>query len=95
MATTSPIHGGGAQPIHIDTTGRAFGGPTLLVYGFATAEDAVAAGFRAEAGPAMSVVIVDPSWLIGGDPKATPVYIAPDDMAVEGGYSTPITIANP
>lgn len=88
--TTLQAHGGGAQPISIDTSGKVAGGPALRAYVFANEAAALAAGYVCEGGPAMSVAIVSAGWLTEADPSALPVYIAPANMPVEGGYANPM-----
>lgn len=95
MTTTLPSHGGGAQPISIDTSGHIAGGPAIRAYVFTTLLDALAAGYVCEGGPAMSVALVtEPQWKAEGDPAATVFYIAPAGMPVEGGYANPIVQVN-
>lgn len=90
MSTTLPVHGGGAQPISIDTSGKVAGGPALRCYIFASSATAQAAGYVCEGGPAMSVAVVDDPWKQEGDPLALPVYVVPDGYPVEGGFAVPI-----
>ena len=90
MTTTLQAHGGGAQPISVDTSGRVQGGPALRCYVFASEAAAVAAGYVCEGGPAMSVAIVGAEWKTEGDPSALVVYTAPAGMPIEGGYAQPI-----
>lgn len=90
MSTTLQTHGGGAQPISIDTSGKVTGGPALRCYIFASAATAQAAGFVCEGGPAMSVAVVGTGWLDEGDPSALPCYQVPAGYPVEGGFAVPI-----
>ena len=96
MTTTVPTHGGPAQPVSVVTDGKAIGRKAMRAYGFATAADAAAAGYLCEAGPAMTVIVVTQAQLnsgefvLDGDPKSLPVYLAPAGMAIEGGFSQPI-----
>lgn len=96
MTTTAPTHGGPAVPAHIVTDGKTIGRVALRAYGFPTAAAAYAAGFVAEAGPAMTVIVVTQAQLDAGtfaldaDPKAIPIYTAPSGMHIEGGFSCPI-----
>lgn len=98
--TTLQTHGGGAQPASIDTSGKAFGGAALRVYGFDSEADARAAGFVCEGGPAMSVALITDAqinagaWRLEGDPAALVVYTAPAGMPIEGGYSVPVYPVN-
>jgi predicted RecA/RadA family phage recombinase len=68
----------------------------MRAYGFASEAAASAAGYRCEAGPAMTVIIVTQAQLnsgqfvLDGDPKALPIYTAPVGMRIEGGYSQPV-----
>jgi hypothetical protein len=99
MTISIPIHGGGAQPVSSDTSGKTIGRVALRAYGFPSEAAAIAASYRSEAGPAMSVYVVSAAQLasgafvLDGDPKALPVYAAPAGMKVEGGYSQPIYVA--
>ena len=96
MTTTVPTHGGPAQPVSVVTDGKTIGRQAMRAYGFATAADAAAAGYLCEAGPAMTVIVVTQAQLnagtfvLDGDPKSLPVYLAPAGMHIEGGYSQPI-----
>lgn len=100
MTTTIQTKGGSVQPASVNTDGKTIGRVALRAYAFPTAAQAVAAGFHsAESGPAMSIVLVTQAQLdagtfvLDGDPKATPIYTAPVGMKVEGGYSQPVFIA--
>lgn len=100
MTTTLQAHGGGAQPASIDTSGKIAGGVALRVYGFDSAEDARAAGYICEGGPAMSVALITDAqiasgaWKAEGDPSAMVVYTAPANLPVEGGYAVPVYAVN-
>lgn len=98
MTTSVPTRGGPALPVTNRTDHKAQGRVAISVYGFANEADAVAAGFKAQAGPAMPIYIVTAAELANGtfvqeaDPKATPIYTAPAGMATEGDYATPVIL---
>lgn len=100
MMTNVPTRGGPALPVTNRTDHKAQGRVAISVYGFANEADAVAAGFKAQAGPAMPIYIVTAAELANGtfvqeaDPKATPIYTAPAGMATEGDYATPVIVMN-
>jgi hypothetical protein len=97
---SKPAHGGGAQPISVDTSGKISGGPAMPAYVFASEAAAIAAGYVCEAGPAMSVALITAAQIASGewkrdaDPFAVVCYIAPVNMPVEGGYAVPIVQVN-
>lgn len=96
MTTSVPTRGGPALPVTNRTDHKAQGRVAISVYGFANEADAVTAGFKAQAGPAMPIYIVTAAEIANGtfvqeaDPKATPIYTAPAGMKVEAGYSQPV-----
>lgn len=101
MTLTYPTKGGPAGAVSIDSSKRTIGRVAMNVYLFDTPEDAAAAGYRCEAGPAMPIYEVSDAELAAGDfiaegdPKASAVYIAPAGMRVEGQYAIPVVVVNP
>lgn len=101
MTTTAPVRGDIAAPVSIQSGGQVAGTPVAInVYGFNTPEEAIAAGFSIEAGPAMPIYLVSQAeldngtYVAEGDPYATPVYTAPGGMVTAGLPAIPVVVVN-
>lgn len=95
------IKGGPAGAVSVTTVKQTIGRVAMNVVVYATPELAAAAGYRCEGGPAMPIYEVSAGELASGefvaegDPKASPVYLAPADMSIEGQYAIPVVVVNP
>jgi hypothetical protein len=100
MTTSIPVRGDSAQAVTTSVSSTTIGRVAFNGYLFASAAAAQAAGFNVEAGPALPVYVVSAAelaagtFIVEGDPMATPLYPAPAGMPIAGQNPIPVVIVN-